>query len=231
MTAPATTNKITPLTAVSTQKLLTAVNYDEAVRSTQTSAAENKAAGNAADLHVVADTSATEKAAAAVKTEAVTTMTLSQFLCRRAGLAADSADTSTRPGCPTPNKTAYADTETAERHLSHILSTGRSGMSLPHRHYACPCGYWHLTSQSYEEIDPRFLIEIIDQKKKGNSQHSAARADVIDFEIYANSVTRLARNRERERAKAWRRRASGSRRGLQAQRRLRAGGRGAEVFV
>ena len=229
MTAPTTTNKITPLTAVSTQKLLTAVNYDEAVHSVKTSAAENKAASTTADLHVVADTSATEKAAAAVKTEAVTTMTLSQFLCRRAALAADSADTSTRPGCPTPNKTAYADTETAERHLSHILSTGRSGMSLPHRHYACPCGYWHLTSQSHEEIDPRFLIEIVNKKKA--DKHAATRADVIDFEIYANSVTRLARNRERERAKAWRRRASGSRRGLQAQRRLRAGGRGAEVFV
>ena len=103
-------------------------------------------------------------------------------------------------------------------------------MSLPHRRYACPCGYWHLTSQSHEEIDPRFLIEIVNEKKA--DEHCTTRAEVIDFDIYANSVTRFARNRERERAKAWRRRATGSRRGLSAHRRLRAGGgRGAEVFV
>lgn len=224
MTAPTTTHKITPLTAVSTQKLLTAVPYDEALCSAQTVTASTTAATTRANLRVVADIPVTEK------TETVTTMTLSQFLCRRAELAANSADTSTRPGCPTPNKTAYADIEAAERHLSHILSTGRPGMSLPHRRYACPCGYWHLTSQSHEEIDPRFLIEIINEKK--TDERCTTRAEVIDFDTYANSVTRFARNRERERAKAWRRRATGSRRGLHAHRRLRAGdGRGAEVFV
>lgn len=142
--------------------------------------------------------------AAGDDTNTVITLTKSEFFARREELLELNPDQSTH--CPTSSKTAFATASAAQRHLHNAWRKGRPGMALPTRHYACPCGYWHLTSHPIDDIPQHHRLVVVD-----DNADTAPLADVIDLQVYAESVTPIARARAMERAKAWQRRRDGSR--------------------